>query len=67
MNQAKLTIQWNKTAKQVLLIPENMNETEVLALLKCSMDIAANQVLEQSSKQSGIVIPQAVLPNLKGD
>lgn len=63
MNQAKLTIQWDKTSKHVLLIPENMTETEVLALLKASMDIAVNQVLEQSSNQSGIVIPKIQVPH----
>lgn len=67
MNQAKLTIQWDKSRKQVLLVPESMNETEVLALLKVSLDIATNRVLENSSKQSGIVIPQGVLPKVKAD
>ena len=65
MNQATLTIQWDKSKKQVLLVPQNMNETEVLALLKASLDIAVNQVLENSSK-SGIVIPAGPFPSVGG-
>jgi hypothetical protein len=66
LNQAQLLIQWDKKTGQLAIVPQNMTEAEVPAILRAAIQMCDKGVLEKAKNSSGLIVAPS-MPKVKGD